>query len=71
MTHLKNNHIHMRKRFVSVVLLLFMASILSSCSIFSRSGGGSGYHPQKHRKVKVKDCGCEVINLQPKTFYVA
>ena len=71
MTILKNNYINMSKHLISLVLLFFMASLLSSCAMFSGSGGSSGYHPQKHRKQKAKDCGCEVINLQPKTFYIA
>lgn len=71
MTILKNNYTNMGKRFISVVLVLFMAAFLTSCSIFSHSGNSDRYRPQKHRKQKVKDCGCEVIYSQPKIFYIA
>jgi len=34
-------------------------------------GNRGGYRPQHHNKKKAKDCGCEVIIKQPKTFYIA
>lgn len=61
----------MGKRFITLALVLFMAAFLASCSIFSGSGSSNSYHPQKHRKQKVKDCGCEVIYSQPKIFHIA
>ena len=61
----------MRKGFISLVLVLFTALFLASCSIFSNSGSSNGYHPQHHSKKKAKDCGCELINNLPKTFYIA
>lgn len=60
----------MRKSFISLVLILFTAVFLSACSILP-FGHSNGYRPQHHTKKKVKDCGCEVINHLPKTFYIA
>ena len=60
----------MRKRFISFVLLLFTALFLSSCMILP-FGNRGGYRPQHHTKKRAKDCGCEVIIKQPKTFYIA